>query len=63
MAEFAPFSMNASDCNKFFDELVKYVKLPKQKAAEQVSGFSNQFTPSVAIRTSFTGTTHEMLKA
>lgn len=37
MAEFAPFSMNASDCNEFFDEVVKYVKLPKQKAADPVA--------------------------
>ena len=29
MAEFAPFSMSASDSNEFFDEVVKYVTLPK----------------------------------
>ena len=29
MAEFEPFSMSASDGNEFFDEVVKYVTLPK----------------------------------
>ena len=29
MAEFAPFSMSASDGNAFFDEVVKYVTLPQ----------------------------------
>ena len=29
MAEFSPFSMNASDVNKFFDEVVKYNSLTK----------------------------------
>ena len=29
MAEFAPFSMHASDGNAFFDEVVKYVTFPK----------------------------------
>jgi len=48
MAECAPFSMSASACNEFFDEVLKYVTVPKKEVFKQVPVFSNQFTPSAA---------------